>query len=161
MKIRSFEKSDLASILAIQAKCPLAAPWVETDYQRLGMSHHGIILAAELEMATTPKVVGFAVFHRIIDEAELLNLAVDPEHQQQGVARALLENARERLRKMGTKRVFLEVRPSNKPALELYYSMGFGLHSNRKGYYQNPPEDAYILCLQIFALATVSSTAQS
>lgn len=159
MRIRKFDKSDRAAILAIQAKCPTAAPWVEADYDRLGTRPHGLILAAELETATTPKVVGFAVFHRIIDEAELLNLAVDPEHQHQGIARGLLENARDRLRKLGTKRIFLEVRPSNKPALGLYYSIGFALHSMRKGYYQNPPEDAYVLCLQIFVPETVSSTA--
>jgi len=159
MRVRKFEPPDVAAILAIQAKCPAAAHWVEEDYNRLGKRPHGLILAAELETATTPKVVGFAAFHRIIDEAELLNLAVDPEHQHQGVARALLENARNRLRRMGTRRLFLEVRPSNKPALGLYYSIGFALHSMRKSYYRNPLEDAYVLCLQIFVPETGSPTA--
>jgi ribosomal-protein-alanine N-acetyltransferase len=150
MKIRQFEREDLWSIIPIQQKCPEAARWIDTDYIRLADSPGGMILVSELETMTPPKVLGFAAFHRIIDEAELLNLAVDPEHQQQGVARALLEEARQRLLQAGAKRVYLEVRVSNRAALLLYYSVGFGLHSLRKDYYGEPREDAYVLCLTLF-----------
>jgi len=128
----------------------MAAPWLEPDYQRLADSRRGLILVAELETVAPPKVVGFAAFHRIIDEAELLNLAVDPDHQHRGVGRALLAEARQRLLEAGTKRIYLEVRLSNKPALRLYYSVGFSLHSLRKDYYRDPQEDAYVLSLQLF-----------
>ena len=109
-----------------------------------------MILVAELETMTPPKVLGFAAFHRVIDEAELRNIAVDPNHQHQGVGRALLEEAGKRLIEAGTKRILLEVRPSNKAALGLYYSLGFGLRSLRKDYYRNPQEDALILALELF-----------
>jgi ribosomal-protein-alanine N-acetyltransferase len=46
--------------------------------------------------------------------------------------------------------VFLEVRASNKPALSLYCSVGFALHSLRKGYYRDPDEDAYVLALELY-----------
>ncbi len=150
MKIRQFEREDLWSILAIQEKCPEAARWFESDYLRLAESRGGMILVAELETMVPPKVLGFAALHRIIDEAELFNLAVDPEHQHQGVGRALLEVARHRLLEAGAKRVYLEVRMSNKPALALDYSVGFGLHSLRKDYYRDPQEDGYVLCLPLF-----------
>lgn len=161
MRIRRFDRKDLGAICAIQATCEPAAVWTQGDYLRLATKPHGLVWVAELDTATSPKVVGFAAFHRIIDEAELLNLAVDPEHQHQGIARALVEYGRDRLRELGTKRIFLEARLSNKPALGLYYSMGFGLHSLRKGYYHNPPEDAYVLCLQIFVPETISTTARA
>ena len=61
----------------------------------------------------------------------------------------LFEEARKRLLQSGTKRVYLEVRQSNKSAQGLYFSAGFGLHSMRKDYYRNPPEDAYVLSLQL------------
>jgi len=105
---------------------------------------------ADLETVTPRKVLGFAAFYRVIDEAEIQNLAVDPEHLRQGVARALLEQAKQRLRGAGTKRCFLEVRAGNKTALELYFSVGFGLYARRKNYYRNPPEDALVLCLELF-----------
>ena len=155
MKVRTFERQDLHEILAIQAKNPQAAQWPEGDYVRLAADSRGMLLVAELETMTPPKVLGFAAFYRIIDEAELLTMAVDPEHQRQGVGRALLQDARQRLLEAGTQRVYLEVRPSNHPALKLYYGAGFGLHSQRKDYYRDPPEDAYVLELDLFPPASV------
>jgi ribosomal-protein-alanine N-acetyltransferase len=149
MKVRTFEKQDLHEILAIQAKNPQAAQWPEADYVRLVADSRGTILVAELETMTPPKVLGFAAFYRIIDEAELRNIAVDPAHLRQGVGRALVADGRKRLLEAGAKRIFLEVRPSNQAALKLYYSSGFGLHSRRKDYYHEPTEDAYVLAAEL------------
>lgn len=151
MKVRQYEKQDLHEILAIQAKNPLAAQWSEADYVRLAADSHGTFLVAELETMTPPKVLGFAVFYRIIDEAELRNIAVHPEHYRLGAGRALVAEGRQRLLEAGAKRIFLEVRPSNQAALKLYYSSGFGLHSRRKDYYHDPVEDAYILAAELSA----------
>ena len=65
------------------------------------------------------------------------------------------EEAKRRLRADGTKRCFLEVRAGNRAALELYFSVGFGLYSNRKNYYRDPPDDALILALELFPLVVV------
>ena len=150
MKIRQFEKQDLFEILAVQAKNPLAAQWPELEYTQLASDPRGTFLVAELETMEPAKVLGFAVFYRIIDEAELRNIAVDPAHYGQGVGKVLLAEGRRRLLEAGAKRIFLEVRPSNKAALALYYSAGFGLHSHRKDYYHDPREDAYVLSLELF-----------
>jgi len=149
MKTRLFEREDLHSILAIQNKSGDASRWMDADYLRLVAEPGGMIVVAELETMTPPKILGFAAFQRLIDEAELRNIAVDPEHQHQGVGKAILIEARQHLLQAGTKRVFLEVRKSNKPALALYYSAGFGLLSERKEYYHDPTEDAYVLSLQL------------
>lgn len=158
MKIRQFAREDLTAVLVIQDKNPLAARLLEGDYTRLAEEPGGMVLVAELETMERPKILGFAASHRVIDEAELRNIAVDPEHQHQGVGKALLEEARKRLLKAGAKRVFLEVRVSNKPALGLYYSVGFGLRSLRKDYYRDPTEDAYVLSLELFPPAVLEST---
>ncbi len=157
MKVRLYSKEDLHAIVALQAKCPETARWTVGDYQRLAEDPHGMVLVADLETMDPPKILGFAAFHRIIDEVELRNMAVDPDHREQGVGRALLEDARRRSLEAGAKRVFLEVRTSNKPALALYYSMGFAIHSLRKEYYHEPQEDGYVLCLEIYP-PTVLST---
>ncbi len=154
MKVRQFATGDLDSILAIQNRCPQASRWSAQAYLRLVSDPGGAILVAELDTATTPKVLGFLAIHRIVDQAEVLNLAVDPDHQRQGAGRALFEEIRKRLLAEGTKRIYLEVRPSNKPALAFYYSLGFGLHSLRKDYYQQPLEDAFVMYLSLFTPET-------
>jgi ribosomal-protein-alanine N-acetyltransferase len=145
MKVRGFLREDLPAILAIQADCPGAAEWRDEDYWRLAADPGGIILVAELESETPPRIAGFAAFHRVMDEAELRNLAVDPPHQRRGIGKALLEAAANRLLQAGAKRLFLEVRASNEPARRLYHSLGFELRSTRKDYYRDPTEDALVM----------------
>lgn len=160
MKIRQFSTEDVNSIMAIQVKCPAAAGWLDSDYVRLAINPGGMILVAELETMDPPKVLGFAAFHRVIDEADLGNIAVDPAHQRQGIGRALLQEARRRLQAAGAKRVFLEVRESNHSALQLYYSLGFGLQARRKEYYRDPVEDALVLCWELFPPVDLPATPQ-
>jgi ribosomal-protein-alanine N-acetyltransferase len=158
MKIRQFVKEDVYQILAIQEKCREAADWLAADYLRLGEEPGGLILVAELgTMEPPPKILGFAAFHRVIDEAEVQNIAVHPEHRHQGVGRALLEAGSKRLLEAGAKRIILEVRASNKQALELYFSMGFGMRLLRKDYYRDPQEDALVLARELFPPAVVPS----
>ena len=149
MKIRRFEKEDMAAIMAIQGKFPSTPRWSASDYANLAGESNSMLLVAELETTDPPKILGFAALRRVIDEAELLNLAVDPSHQTQGVGKALLRDACGRMLEACTRRLFLEVRVSNKPALGLYSSLGFSLHSLRKGYYRDPQEDAYVMCLEL------------
>ena len=149
MRIRLADKDDLRVIVAMQEKSPEAVHWTQDDYERLMDDAGGKILVAELPTMDPPKILGFAAFHRVIDEVEVRNMAVDPEHRHQGVGRALLETARDRLMQAGAKRVFLEVRASNKPALSLYYSIGFAMHSRRADYYRDPQEDALVLALEL------------
>ncbi|MBI1983637.1 MAG: hypothetical protein HYS61_05505 [Acidobacteria bacterium] len=61
--------------------------------------------------------------------------------------------------KAGAKRLFIEVRTSNKPALALYSSLGFAIHSLRKDYYRDPQEDGYVLCLELYPPTVLSGMA--
>jgi len=157
MKIRQFAKEDVQQMLGIQEGCHELAHWLEADYLGLAEDPGGLILVAELETMEPTQILGFAAFHRVIDEAELRNIGVHPEHQHQGVGRALLEAGSKHLREAGAKRIFLEVRPTNKPALGLYYSMGFGICRLRKDYYRDPQEDALVLALELFPPETFPS----
>jgi ribosomal-protein-alanine N-acetyltransferase len=149
MRLRLFDRTDIPKILALQERCPEAARWKAADYQRLAENPRSLVLVAELDTMDPPKLLGFVAFQRIVDEAELYNLAVDPNHRQQGVGRALLEAAQRRLMQAGVKRIFLEVRVSNKAAMSLYSAIGFAIHSRRENYYRDPPEDAYVLALEL------------
>ena len=145
MRIRIATNDDLRAILAVQEKCPEAASWILRDYELVIDDSGGKILVADLPPLDPPRVIGFVAFHRIIDEVEVRNMAVDPDYRRQGAGRALLAAARDQLLAAGAKRVYLEVRQSNKPAQALYYSARFAIHSLRKDYYRNPNEDALVL----------------
>ena len=125
--------------------------WREEDYLLWSRDPLGTILVAEAEDSGLPVVAGFAVFHRVMDEAELRNIAIDPAHQRKGMARALLEAGIRALHAAGARRLFLEVRGSNQPALALYASAGFQLLYTRRGYYHDPDDDAQVLALDIAA----------
>jgi ribosomal-protein-alanine N-acetyltransferase len=156
MRIRLATKDDVRGILAVQQRSPEAARWIASDYERLLEDPGGKVLVAELPTMDPPKILGFAAFHRVIDEVELRNMAVDPDHREQGIGRALLVAARDRMLMAGAKRMFLEVRASNKPAQSLYYSLGFAIISLRKDYYRDPPEGALVLSLELYPPTVLS-----
>jgi len=81
------------------------------------------------------EVVGFALVRAIIDEAELLLIAVDPACRRRGVAGALMRSMLAECRGRGVTRVHLEVRANN-PAVALYAAHGFTKAGERRGYYR-------------------------
>jgi ribosomal-protein-alanine N-acetyltransferase len=157
MIVRPFADADLAAVHAIQSKCPQAAQWRPEGYLHLAGEPGGLILVAEIEAGGPPEVAGFAAFHRVLDEAELRNLAVAPAHQRQGIARALLEEGIRTLQRAGARRIFLEVRPSNYPALAFYASAGFKFLCARGSYYQDPAEDALVMACDMTLSSQLST----
>jgi ribosomal-protein-alanine N-acetyltransferase len=154
--IRPFAEADLVSVYAIQLQCPQAAQWPQGEYLRCACDPAATVLVAEL--ATNPReIAGFAVFHRVMDEAELRNIAVGPAHQRKGIARQLLAEGIGIMQSLGVRRLFLEVRASNQPALALYAGAGFKLLYTRPGYYQDPPEDALVMARDLAPGAGVRS----
>lgn len=137
---------DLAAIYAIQLQCPQAADWRKEDYLHLLHDSLGSVVVAEVEDG---QVAGFAAFRRVLDEAELHNVAVDPLRRRQGIARALLGAGLRGLQESGVRRIFLEVRASNLPALAVYEAVGFRPLNTRRDYYQDPVEDAQVMVLDI------------
>ena len=79
--------------------------------------------------------VGFAVTRAILDEAELLLLAVRPTARRRGVGRQLLRSAIAEARHRDVARLHLEVRAGN-DAIALYRVAGFTKIGERRGYYR-------------------------
>jgi [ribosomal protein S18]-alanine N-acetyltransferase len=149
VQLRLFSQLDLNAILEIQNASKAIAAWRGRDFERLAADPRGMILVAESEARMLPEIVGFSAFFRIDRESELWHIAVRPGRRRQGVGRALLREACRRLSELGVHRLFLEVRESNLPAVELYYSFGFKLLGRRKDYYLNPKEDALVLVYKL------------
>ncbi len=95
------------------------------------------------------QIMGHAVLTMAVGEAHVLNLGVHPQHQRQGVGRALLRTLLEHARQESAIRMFLEVRASNAAARALYQAHGFEEVGLRKGYYPlaSGREDAVVLRL--------------
>jgi [ribosomal protein S18]-alanine N-acetyltransferase len=81
--------------------------------------------------------VGFALSRFLIDEAELLLLAVVPEQRRYGVARLLIEHTAAAAKQRGASRLLLEVRADNS-AIDLYHQTGFDEIGRRRDYYRGP-----------------------
>lgn len=82
-----------------------------------------------------PHAHGFALTRRVADESELLTLAVDPDHQRQGIARHLLIQWLNDCAS-GVSIALLEVAADNIPARALYRDLGFEVIATRRGYYK-------------------------
>lgn len=78
--------------------------------------------------------IGFGLLRAIVQEAELLLLAVDTAHRSIGHGRRILDRCLMIAERNGAESVFLEVRDSN-PAVHLYSKAGFNQYSRRKDYY--------------------------
>ena len=76
-----------------------------------------------------------------VDEMQILHVATDPDHRQQGVGRALLQSAFGEALARSCRLILLETRRSNHAALALYKRFGFETVRERKHYYSNPTED--------------------
>ena len=87
----------------------------------------------------------FVSYRRVLDEAEIFNLAVLPEKKGQGLGKLLLQAVIQSCQSAGVERIFLEVRVRNFPAQALYLRMVFEIIGRRKNYYSHPQEDALIM----------------
>jgi ribosomal-protein-alanine N-acetyltransferase len=118
-----------------------SVPWSELTFRGLLQRGDAQLLVAELD----GRLAGYAVYWQVLDQGELGNVAVDPPWRRQGVARRLIAEVMERAAVRGVRELFLEVRPSNTGARQLYESFGFVRVGQRRNYYQEPVEDAVVM----------------
>lgn len=88
------------------------------------------------------KLLAYAIWQVVLDEAELHLLVTQQKYRQQGIAQALLTHF---FADTTIKRTLLEVRQSNQAAIALYQKNGFTAIARRKDYYLLPTEDALIM----------------
>ncbi len=96
-----------------------------------------------------PDAVGYILGRVIVDEAEILSLAIASAQRRRGVGRQLLEAMLAWMAGRGAASVWLEVRRSNEAARRLYEGAHFTHAAVRRGYYRHPVEDAIILRRQL------------
>lgn len=97
----------------------------------------------------TLPIRGYAGYWYDGDDAEIMTIGVARPYQGQGIATRLLGGLIGRARTQGARRILLEVRVDNEPALALYRHQGFTTLGRRKHYYQPDNVDAYTMALDL------------
>lgn len=131
---------DISQVAALEQAC-FSDPWPQS------------VLAQELENGLSlwlaakqgGEVLGYVGSQSVLDEADMMNLAVRETARRQGIAKALVCALCRKLSEKGVQSLTLEVRDSNEPAIRLYEALGFTQVGKRPNYYFHPKEDARIL----------------
>ena len=137
IEIIRMNESHVAAVAELERQ-NFSAPWDEASV-RSELTNN---LALWLVALDGEEVVGYVGSQTVLQEADMMNVAVRDSHRRRGIARRLVE---ELIRQLDAYQLTLEVRQSNAPAIALYESMGFTQVGLRKNYYQKPKENALIL----------------
>ncbi len=140
MIIETMKSSHVAQVAQLEKIC-FSDPWSENSIASELTNKLSFWLVA-MEGDT---VAGYIGSQTVMDESDMMNVAVHPDFRRKGIAEALVNTLVENLSKMGSRCLTLEVRASNAPAIALYEKLGFSEIGRRKNYYRNPREDALIL----------------
>ena len=140
MDIRRSRPEDATAIAEIEAEV-FGDPFGQKDIFSYICSDLGMCFSAIDESG----VVGYIIGRKIPPEGEIYRIAVREDKRRRGIGYRLLSYAIKTERGCGVENLFLEVRSKNAPARELYKSYGFREIGMRKGYYQNPDDDAVIM----------------
>ena len=136
--------ADLDAVLAIEQQS-FTMPWTDAMFRsELQNTRTSRLLVARPGVADGP-IVGYIGYRVVLDEMHVILIAVAPAWRRRGIARQLLYRAMDQGRGDGCTRATLEVRVSNTPAQQLYYSLRFAPVGTRPKYYLRPTEDALIL----------------
>lgn len=131
-RIEPLDPGHAPALAAIHAES-FAAPWSALDFE--SMLAEAAVTADGLFVGRTRAPHGFALSRRVLDEAEVLSVAVTLACRGRGYARPLLRRHLDALATRGVRRVHLEVEEGNLPALALYRRLGFKEIGRRPAYY--------------------------
>jgi len=138
INIRQMRKEDIAAVSEIE-RVSFPNPWPAhaflVELEKRDFAYYWV-------MEYQNRLVGYAGYWRIGDEAHLVNLAIHPSFRRKGLGERLMRFILEHIRDQGLTMVTLEVRQSNIAAQKLYEKLGFQKIAIRPHYYNT--EDAII-----------------
>lgn len=140
MIITNMRQEHVAQVAELEKLC-FADPWSENSVA----SELDNPLSLWLVAVDGERVAGYVGSQTVMEESDMMNVAVHPDYRKQGIATALIVGLVEELHKRGSRCLTLEVRASNETAISVYRKLDFQEVGRRKNYYRNPREDALIL----------------
>jgi ribosomal-protein-alanine N-acetyltransferase len=152
--VRAMEEGDLSQVARIEQEAfgahPRSNAMSESDLREELVRPWSRTWVSE----TQGHVSGFLLAWHIVDEIHVLNVAVKRDLRRKGIARHLLTQLFGYARAKQVVAMYLEVRVSNRAAIELYRVHGFYTVNLRRGYYSNG-EDAVEMRLDFDAHGAV------
>ena len=143
IKIEPMNESHLKDLALLEKQC-FSVPWSRKLFENDISNKNAYYVLAVLN----GKVIGYCGLYKVIDEADITNIAVHPEFRRQGLAGRILENIIKHCELNKIAKITLEVRKSNINAINLYTKKGFIVVGERKNYYSDNHETAILMTRQ-------------
>ena len=146
LNFRPMTADDLDAVVEMERRA-FSHPWSRALYSDALTSYQCWVLEQD------GVAVGHGVLQLILDEAHLLNIAINPKVQGQGLGYALLDFLMQKAIEQGAQECFLELRASNQSAYRLYERYGFNEIGRRRNYYPaaGGKEDALVMVCTLLA----------
>ncbi len=145
VKLETLTINNVKQIVAIEQQC-FSMPWSLEQFTAVFTQKHFFALGL---MHDYDALIAYISFYQVLDELEILNIAVLPQFRRQGLGEYLLTNTLQAAVKMGMNNAVLEVRTNNVAARTLYKGAGFHCVGSRPKYYADTGEDALIYRLNL------------
>ena len=138
--IRWMIRRDMGEVLQIE-RGNFEFPWIDEDFIRCLRQRNCIGMVAE----HGDQVVGFMIYELHRTRIHVLNFAVSPDYQRQGVGSQMIAKLAAKLSSQRRSRILLEIRETNLAAQLFFRENGFRAISVLHQYYEDTPEDAYLM----------------
>ena len=139
-KLCQLHISDIPALIVLEEAC-FARPWTAREFEISMRQKCFYALGVRLQHT----IIAYVTFFLVVDELEIVNLAVLNAHRRQGLGQFLLVSALVFAGCHDVARIILEVRRSNQAARALYAQNGFEVIGVRKRYYPPDGEDALVM----------------
>ncbi len=140
-RFREMTPADVAEVGVIE-RLSFATPWSEESFISELLYNQ---LACYYVLEYKDHVIAYGGLWTIAGEGHITNIAVHPGFRGKHLGRYLVVEMLKAGEDKGCDKFTLEVRPGNKPAIQLYESLGFKGVGVRPKYYQDTGEDALIM----------------
>ena len=140
-----FAESHIPEAAEIEALC-FSDPW-SANALRFLLPSDSVAAFTCIDEATG-RVCAYCGMSYVLDEGEIVNVAVHPDYRRRGYARAVLGALFRFADAHGIRHLVLEVRASNVAAQALYRSLGFTEVGIMPAYYVKPVENACVMALE-------------
>lgn len=130
----------LDGVAELERLC-FSQPWSKSSLELLTKEGIGVGMVC----SSDGKVCAYGGMIVAVDEGQITNIATHPDYRRRGYGRAIVESLIKYAKNNGLDSISLEVRESNKAAIELYTRLGFKVEGKRKDFYVKPTESALIM----------------
>lgn len=138
--MEKMKEEHLDQVMEIEKKS-FSDPWNKSFFSQDIDNQSALPLVAKAD----DKIIGYVCLWKILDEIQISNIAVCPERRRRGIGEEMMQRILKMTKEQDYRRISLDVRISNKAAINLYQKFGFREAGRRKNYYRHPQEDALIL----------------